>query len=50
MVASGQTVLYSPTIGILMLNGRFTFVEDRDGNFSLPEGNGKRIDVCDQLE
>ena len=50
MVASGQTVLYSPTIGMLMLNGRFTFVEDRDGNFSQPKGNGKRIDVCDQLE
>jgi len=50
MVASGQTVLYSPTIGILMLNGRLTFVEDRDGNFSQPKGNGKCIDVCDQLE
>ena len=50
LVTTGQTVLTNPKIGILALNGRYTFVEDRDGNFSQPEGNGKRIDVCDQLE
>jgi hypothetical protein len=50
LVTTGQTVLTNPKIGILALNGRYTFVEDRDGNFSQPKGNGKRIDVCDQLE
>jgi hypothetical protein len=49
LVTTGQTVLTNPKIGILALNGRFTFVQDRDGNFSQPKGNGKRIDVCDQL-
>jgi hypothetical protein len=49
LVTTGQTVLHSPTIGILVVNGRFTVVEDKKGNFSQPEGNGSIINICDQL-
>ena len=49
LVSTGQNVIYSPSIGILVLKGRVTFVEDRDGNFSQPKGDGSIINVCDQL-
>ena len=48
MVSTGQTVIHSPNIGILALNGRFTFVEE-DGNFSQPKGDGSIIDACKEL-
>ena len=49
LVSTGQNVIYSPSIGILVLKGRVTFVEDRDGNFSQPKGDGSIVNVCDQL-
>jgi hypothetical protein len=49
LVTTGQTVINSPNTGILVLKGRYTFVEDEDGNFSQPEGNGRIIDACVQL-
>ena len=49
LVSTGQNVIYSPSIGILVLKGRVTFVEDRDGNFSQPKGDGSINNVCDQL-
>ena len=49
LVTTGQTVLSSPNIGILVLNGRYTFVEDEDGNFSQPKGDGSIIDACKEL-
>jgi hypothetical protein len=49
LVSTGQNVIYSPSIGILVLKGQFTFVEDRDGNFSQPKGNGSIINACAQL-
>jgi len=48
-VTTGQTVISSPNIGILVLNGGFTFVEDKDGNFSQPKGDGSIIDACKEL-
>ncbi len=49
LVSTGQNVIYSPSIGILVLNGRYTFVEDEDGNLSQPKGSGSIIDACDRL-
>jgi hypothetical protein len=49
LVTTGQAVLSNPKIGIVVTNGRFTFVEDEEGNFSQPTGPGRLIDVCDQL-
>jgi hypothetical protein len=49
LVSTGQNVIFSPSIGILVLNGRYTFVEDEDENFTQPQGNGRIIKACDQL-
>ena len=49
MVSTGQTLLSSLSIGLLRLTGRFTFVEDEEGNLSQPKGDGRIIDVCAQL-
>ena len=49
LVSTGQNVIYHPSIGILVLKGRYTFVEDKDGNFSQLKGTGSIINVCDQL-
>ena len=49
LVSTGQNVIYSSTIGILVLNGRYTFVEDEDENFTQPQGTGKIIKICDRL-
>ncbi len=48
-VTTGQTVINSPNIGILVLKGQYAFVEDEDHNFSQPKGNGSIIDACAQL-
>jgi hypothetical protein len=48
-VTMGQNVIYSPSIGILVLKGQFTFVEDGDENFTQPQGNGSIIKACEQL-
>jgi hypothetical protein len=49
LVSTGQTLFSSPNIGLLRLTGRFTVVEDEEGNLSQPKGDGSIIDVCAQL-
>ena len=49
LVSTGQNVIFSPSIGIVVLNGRYTFVEDEDENLSQPQGDGRIIKACDQL-
>jgi hypothetical protein len=54
VVARGRNIVFGPDVGMFLTIGRFTFVGfDADGTplaLTQPEGNGRLIDVCAQLE
>lgn len=49
-VATGRSLLYDPVAGLVLTNGRFTYVFDAEGNLIQPlNGKGQVTDVCNLL-